>query len=279
MDAVPCIIVTTKMMRNATALKPRVRSRRTAREIADWRHARLVWMSSIEPTQLFHRLFDHLPGVYFFAKDGDGHLMFASEGLMRRYQMSDESEIIGRTDFDLNPDTMAQAYVDDDKRILAGEATLIERIELWWDSQGIPDWFVVTKLPLLDKRRRVVGVMGTLRRPDEAERSLPVFQTVAQAVELLRRDFAEPVMIEDVARACGQSVRQLQRRFQSAFGISPQEFLIRTRVQAAVRRLEETRLSVTEIAQQCGFVDASSFTQHFRKRMGVSPAAYRRQVQ
>lgn len=267
------------MMRNATALKPRVRSRRTAKEIADWRSARQIWMSGIEPTQLFHRLFDHLPGVYFFAKDSAGHLMFASEGLMRRYQMSDESEIIGRTDFDLNPDTMAQAYVDDDKRILAGEAVLIERIELWWDSQGLPDWFVVTKLPLLDKRRRVVGVMGTLRRPDESERSLPIFQTVAQAVEILRRDFAEPVVIEEVARACGQSVRQLQRRFQSAFGISPQEFLIRTRVQVAVRRLEETRLSVTEIAQQCGFVDASSFTQHFRKRMGRSPAAYRHEVQ
>ena len=205
--------------------------------------------------------------------------MFASEGLMRRYQMSDESELLGRTDFDLNPDTMAQAYVDDDKRILAGEAALIERIELWWDSQGIPDWFVVTKLPLLDKKRRVVGVMGTLRRPDESERSLPVYQRVAQAVEILRRDFAEPVVIEEVARACGQSLRQLQRRFQSAFGISPQEFLIRTRVQAAVRRLEETRLSVTEISQQCGFVDASSFTQHFRKRMGRSPAAYRHEVQ
>ena len=61
---------------------------------------------------------------------------------------------------------------------------VIERIELWWDSQGIPDWFLVTKLPLFDKRRRVQGVMGTLRRPDEAERRLPVFQTVAQAVEI-----------------------------------------------------------------------------------------------
>jgi len=45
---------------------------------------------------------------------------------------------------------------------------------------------------------------------------------------------------------------------------------------AAVRLLEETSLTASEIAQQCGFVDASSFTQHFRKRMGESPVAYRR---
>jgi transcriptional regulator GlxA family with amidase domain len=68
----------------------------------------------------------------------------------------------------------------------------------------------------------------------------------------------------------------LQRRFQSAFGITPQEFLLKTRVLAAVRLLEETSLTAGEIARNCGFVDASSFTQHFRKRMGVSPAAYRK---
>ena len=93
--------------------------------------------------------------------------MFASRGLLDRYHMRNDSDFIGRTDFDLNPDTMAQAYVDDDQRIIAGKTRLIERIELWWDQQGMPDWFLVTKLPLTDKRGRIQGVMGTLRRPDE----------------------------------------------------------------------------------------------------------------
>jgi AraC-like DNA-binding protein len=204
--------------------------------------------------------------------------MFASAGLLQRYQMSDDSDFIGRTDYDLNPDTMAQAYVEDDRHLLAGKVKIVERIELWWDRQGIPDWFLVTKLPLLDTRRRVQGVMGVLRRPDESERQLPVFQTVAQAVEMIRRDFAKPLKIEEVARACGQSLRQLQRRFQSAFGITPQEFLLKTRVLAATRMLEETALAVGEIAVRCGFVDASSFTQHFRRRLGQSPAAYRKRM-
>lgn len=120
---------------------------RSAAEIARWRKAREDWMGSLAPTGLFHRLFDHIPGVYFFAKDRTGHLMFASRGLLQRYQMSDDSEFIGRTDFDINPDTMAQAYVEDDRRLLAGETDSIERVELWWDRQGIPDWFLVTKLP------------------------------------------------------------------------------------------------------------------------------------
>lgn len=201
--------------------------------------------------------------------------MFASDGLLQRYQMSDDSEILGRTDFDLNPDTMAQAYVDDDKRLISGRARVIERIELWWDRQGMPDWFLVTKLPMIDQRGRPTGVMGLLRRPDEAERRLPVFQTVAQAVEIMRRDYAKLLLIEDIATACGQSLRQLQRRFQTAFGVTPQEFLLKTRVLSAARMLETTALSVAEIARDCGFADQSAFTQHFRKRTGLTPTAYR----
>ena len=271
-------MVTTKIMRNTTALKPRDRPRRDAGEIVCWRRKRERWMASLEPTGMFQRLFDHIPGVYFFAKDGEGNLMFANEGLLRRYQMPDDSEFIGQTDFDLNPDSMAQAYVDDDKRILSGEAKRVERIELWWDSQGMPDWFLVTKLPLVDKRGRIQGVMGLLRRPDDAERKLPVFQTVARAVEIIRGDFAQPLKMDEVAIACGQSLRQLQRHFQSAFGISPQDFLIKTRLLAAIKLLESTTLPLSEIARRCGFVDQSAFAQHFRRRMGVTPGVYRKRA-
>ena len=201
--------------------------------------------------------------------------MFASQGLQERYSMRDETEILGMTDFDLNPDLMARAYVDDDERLLDGKTEVIERLELWWDGQGMPDWFMVTKLPLRDRKGKIQGVMGLLRRPDDADRQLPVFQTVARAVEIIRRDFAKPVVIEEISRICGQSLRQLQRRFRNAFGITPQEFLIKTRVLASQRLLEETSRNAAEIARLCGFVDASSFTQHFRKRMGITPTAYR----
>jgi AraC-like DNA-binding protein len=220
-------------------------------------------------------LFDHIPGVYFFAKNAEGHLMYASQGLLNRYQMLDDTEILGRTDFDLNPGSMAQAYVDDDKHLLDGKGKLIERIELWWDRQGMPDWFLVTKMPLMDRKGRPQGVMGLLRRPDDAERQLPVFQTVAQAVEIMRRDYGKPLLIEEIATACGQSVRQLQRRFQTAFGVTPQEFLLKTRVLSAARLLETSTASISEVARKCGFIDQSSFTQHFRKRTEMTPTAYR----
>ncbi|MGH7957875.1 MAG: helix-turn-helix domain-containing protein [Opitutaceae bacterium] len=95
-------------------------------------------------------------------------------------------------------------------------------------------------------------------------------------MDQIRKHHATPLSIGDVARHCGQSLRQLQRRFHHAFGITPQEFLIKTRVVAAARLLEETSLSAAEIARRCGFMDQSAFSQQFHQRTGATPMACRR---
>jgi AraC-like DNA-binding protein len=263
-------------MPNAQTLQPRLTRRpRSARQIKTLEKERSAWLAKLEPGDHFHRIFDHIPGVNFFAKDHLGRTMFASSGILQRYQMNDEREMLGLTDFDINPQSMAENYVRDDKRLLSGEARHIERLELWFDRQGLPDWFVVTKLPLLDTHRRPIGIMGVLRRAAEHELKLPLMQTVSRAVETIRSEYAKNVSLKAVAESCGLTPRNLQRRFQTAFGISPQEFLIKTRVLAAMRLLSETSLTAAEIANKTGFVDASSFAEQFKHRTGMTPTEYR----
>ena len=202
--------------------------------------------------------------------------MFVSSGILERFHLKDEMEIVGLTDYDIAPTSMARSYVEDDRRLLNAQTERIQRLELWFDQQGMPDWFVVTKLALLDHKGKPQGVMGVLRRPEHMERQLPVFQTVARAVEHIRKNYASPLLIADVARDCGQSLRQLQRRFKSAFGFTPQDFLLRTRVVAAAQLLQETNLNIAEIASRCGFEDQSAFSQQFRRRTDSTPTEYRR---
>jgi len=202
--------------------------------------------------------------------------MLVSRSFLQHHQLRHEEEILGLTDFDLAPDHMASGYVSDDRRLLSGKVRGIERVELWFDQQGTPDWFLVSKLPLKDAAGHVCGTAGVVRPVAEHEMRLPIIQGVAHAVELIRREFAGPVVLREVARTCGLSMRHFQRRFQHAFGFSPQEFLMKTRVGAALKLLEETRLSASEIAIHCGFVDGSRFAEQFRQRVGQSPTAYRR---
>jgi AraC-like DNA-binding protein len=264
-------------MRNASHLHPAYRTaERSESELRKLHAARKKWVTGIHPDSLFQRLFDHLPGIFFFAKDRQGRSMFVSRGILDLYHMSTQAEMLGLTDFDINPVFMAETYVADDTRILSGTVKHLERLELWFNKLGTPDWFLVTKLPVINLRGEIDGVMGILRRASENEMQLPVFQTVARAVALMRENFGSPLRMASIAQSCGQSPRQLQRHFQSAFGITPQEFLVRTRVLAAIQLLEETRLSMAEIANRCGFVDSSAFTKHFQIRTGLSPTNYRR---
>jgi AraC-like DNA-binding protein len=236
------------------------------------------WLSKVHSSAHFHMLFDHLPGVSFYCKDTQGRFMLASRGFLRHHQLRHERDILGLTDFDLAPQHMAAGYVRDDLRLLSAKARCVERVELWFDEQGTPDWFFVSKLPLKDADGRICGTAGIVRPAAAHEMQLPVIQDLARAVEIIRRDFAGPVVLSDVARKCSLSVRHFQRRFQHAFGFSPQEFLMKTRVIAALKLLEETNLSTAEIAEGCGFVDGSSFAEQFRQRVGESPTAYRKGV-
>lgn len=263
-------------MRHTSRMHPRTEfGKRSRKTISQWLTRREGWIAEFDPGFLFHRLFDQIPGVHFFVKDQNGHTMFVSSGILERYRMQNDEEMLGLTDFDINPGSMAKTYVEDDRRLMSGEADRIERMELWFDRQGMVDWFVVTKLPLVNRQGKARGVIGVLRRPAQAERQLPLFETVAAAVEHIRRDFRTPLLISEVAQSCGLSLRQLQRRFNDAFGMSPQEFLLKTRITAAARLLEESSMRAGEIATSCGFVDQSAFASHFKKWTGMTPTTYR----
>lgn len=263
-------------MRNATPLRPhRQTGKAASRHAKRLAEERSAWLRELAPESQFHRIFDYLPDLTFFAKDARGRLMVASRRIYELYGLSDDRDLVGLTDYDLNPDAMARAYTGDDERLLSGQAEVVERLELWFDRQGLPDWAHVTKLPLKNQAGAIVGVMGVLRPPDSRERQFPAFAILSRAVVRMRRDFRGQLTIESLAVECGLSVRALQRQFRRVFGLTPQEFLMKTRVAAACRLLRTTDSSMSEIATECGFSDQSSFTQHFKRRLGLTPRAYR----
>jgi transcriptional regulator GlxA family with amidase domain len=72
------------------------------------------------------------------------------------------------------------------------------------------------------------------------------------------------------------SERTFARRFVAETGTTPHRWLSMQRVLHARRLLEETRLTVEEIADQCGFGSAALLRHHFNRVVGVAPKDYRR---
>lgn len=264
-----------KTTQHPSRTSPRPAPQRTAAERRRLITQRDDWLREIAPDSLFHSILDHFPHLHFFAKNRSGEVMFASRSIRALYGLSDDAEIVGFTDFDLNPGGMAESYVQDDARIFATGNPIVGRVELWWNSQGMPDWYVVTKAPIWSRRGRIIGVMGVSQHYEGSASSSAPWQEIASAVQAIRRNYRDPVSIEQLAQAAGLSKRQLERKFRTVLGVTPQEFLIKTRVLAACHALRGSDAPLASIATDCGFYDQSSFTEHFRRRVGLTPRAFR----
>ena len=81
--------------------------------------------------------------------------------------------------------------------------------------------------------------------------------------------------MDDMADVAGMSVRNLNRRFVSATGISPRQYLRRVRIEAAKRLLEAPNASVDRIADAVGYRDTRAFIRAFGVVAGISPGQYR----
>ena len=86
----------------------------------------------------------------------------------------------------------------------------------------------------------------------------------------------------DLARAAGVaglSSFHFLRLFAQVLGVTPHQYLVRTRLRHAARLLADQERSITEIAYDVGFGDLSNFVRTFRRAAGVSPRAFRRASQ
>jgi transcriptional regulator GlxA family with amidase domain len=81
--------------------------------------------------------------------------------------------------------------------------------------------------------------------------------------------------IGDMVSAAGMSVRNLNRRFLSATGLSPRQYLRRVRIEAAKRRLEGENVPIDRVAEAVGYGDTRAFIRAFGVLAGLSPGQYR----
>jgi len=226
------------------------------------------------PEQML-QLFSAWPGVAFFAKDNEFRIVAANRAFWERLGCRSEDDLIGQDDFTLFPLRLAENFRRDDTEVLATGQAKLKIIELFFNRQGLPDWFVTNKYPVHDASGKPCGIIGTVEGYGDRGPALPSDGQLDAAVGWIRSHFREPISISDLAKVSGLSSRHFHRRFGEVFGVGPQTFLVKTRVQAACEALRQGRDSIADIATDCGFYDQSSFTSHFRRHMGVTPRRYR----
>lgn len=94
---------------------------------------------------------------------------------------------------------------------------------------------------------------------------------IARAVDRLRKDFNQPLRIEDIARELGMSVSGFHHHFKSVTAMSPLQFQKQLRLQEARRLMLGQNLDATSAAYRVGYDDASHFNREYKRLFGAPP--------
>ncbi|CAH0342211.1 HTH-type transcriptional regulator CdhR [Rhizobium sp. CECT 9324] len=101
---------------------------------------------------------------------------------------------------------------------------------------------------------------------------------VAHAVRLMEENVEQPLTLVRLARRVGISARHLQTLFQDDVGAPPHVHYLALRLNAARRKVIETKASFAEIAAETGFNSASAFSRSYRSSFAESPSETRRRL-
>ncbi len=91
----------------------------------------------------------------------------------------------------------------------------------------------------------------------------------------IERNYRTKIRVNNLARKAAMSRRTFERRFKSATGETPLQYLQRVRIEKAKMLLEQGDDSFEQITDRVGYEDSSSFRRVFQKYTGLQPGAYR----
>jgi transcriptional regulator GlxA family with amidase domain len=115
---------------------------------------------------------------------------------------------------------------------------------------------------------------AVMTRPMEVKDAL-----IAECQSWIAENYECSNPVERMVERSGLSARTFARRFRSATGYTPMDYVQALRIEEAKQELERDNRQIDDIATAVGYEDSSSFRRIFKKRVGLSPAAYRKKFQ
>jgi PAS domain S-box-containing protein len=112
-----------------------------------------------EERNLLHTVIENLPDA-IYAKDAQMRKIMANAGDLKNLGCQTEAEAIGKTDFDLFPKNIAEAFFADDQVVLKTGQPVVNREEKVVRPDGEVRWLLTTKIPWCDAGGNIIGLVG-----------------------------------------------------------------------------------------------------------------------
>ena len=116
----------------------------------------------------------------------------------------------------------------------------------------------------------VVRYFAIQSKQEQASKLNPVF--ISQYIEI---HYMENMYLDYIAEVMETSPKYFSSYFKKTFGVNYVEYVNKVRLSHARELLKDTNLTIAEIGEKIGYLNASTFTTTFKKYLGVSPSVYR----
>jgi len=223
--------------------------------------------------EAFLFLLDMMPDTAAYLKDRQGRIMFLNQWNYANCNVKTIAEVIGKTSYDLFPESCAQDYVNTDNRVMETGKPIIKEVSA---SPDLTTKFMCySKTPLYGKGGEIIGVAAIYRFMKDAHEIPEWYGGFSTAAAYINLHYAEPIAIENLVQMSHCSQSQFARGFKRFFKMTPIDYILLTRVNAARDMLENSTQLITDIAQAVGFYDQSHFIRTFKRFRGTTPHQYR----
>lgn len=202
----------------------------------------------------------------------NGSLVLAEAGLLNGHEVAVHwDNVIGFQEHYPKTRAVTQLYVRSRNRITcAGASAVLDLMIAWigWHADSELASEVAEHL-LLGRRRPAHTEQRTQSRMEPAPSS---DAAVTRAQAIMQEHIDEPLACGEIARKVGLSLRQLERRFKVALQRSLLQHYRLIRIRKAHQLLQQTELSVTDVALSCGFSSPEYFCRLYRAFFSCSPS-------
>lgn len=103
-------------------------------------------------------------------------------------------------------------------------------------------------------------------------------ETIQKVIEYIINNYMQDLTLTMLSEKFNMSESSLSKKFKAFTGHRFRKYLVDVRTHAAAELLRETNLSMTEIADRCGFSDSNTFGDTFKRVFGKSPSSYRKSL-
>lgn len=101
---------------------------------------------------------------------------------------------------------------------------------------------------------------------------------IRKAIEYIEHNYIDDIKVTDIANFIGINRSYFFTIFKKSLNMSPQEFLLKYRMEKAYILLNNDKLAISDVARSVGYKDPLGFSKIFKKINGVSPKIYREKI-